>query len=591
MDQKNQEIHQEILSKIRHSLAHLLAATVLELWPDAKNTIGPAIENGFYYDFEFYSPISDKDLPKIEKKMRQILKTWKTFEEKEVTEKEAKEFYKDNPYKQELIDEIIDKSEKITLYTSGKFTDLCRGGHVKNMKEIDPKAFKLSHIAGAYWRGDEKNKMLTRIYGLAFETKKELDEYEKLQEEAKKRDHRKLGKELDLFTFSPLVGSGLPMFTPKGTLIRNLIAEKIQSAQEGFGFQKVWIPHIAKRDLYEMSGHWDKFKEDLFHVKGKEKTEFVMKPMNCPHHTQIYASRPRSYRDLPIRYMEITTNYRDEQPGELLGLTRVRSLTQDDGHVFCTIDQIKDEVKKIIHVIREFYISLGMFNKEDYWVSLSVRDPKNTDQYLGHPEHWDKAEEILEEIAKEKKLNYKRVEGEAAFYGPKIDFMFKDSLGREWQLATVQIDFVMPERFSLEYTDKDNSKKTPIMIHRAVSGSLERFMAILIEHFAGAFPLWLSPVQIAVLPISEEKHGEYGRGIYDSLKEAGFRVELNEKGESLSKRIREAKTQKIPYLIVIGDKEAQSKTITVEGRGEERYPDITLDEFVKLLKNKVENKQ
>ena len=585
------DMQEEKLEHIRHSLAHLLAAAVLELWPDTKNTIGPAIENGFYYDFEFSSPISDKDLSKIEKKMRAILKTWKAFEEREVTEKEAKEFYKDNPYKQEIIDEIISKGEKITLYTSGKFTDLCRGGHIENIKDIDREAFKLSHIAGAYWRGDVKNKMLTRIYGLAFETKKKLDEYEKLQEEAKKRDHRKLGKELDLFTFSPLVGSGLPMFTPKGTLIRNLIAEKIQSVQEGFGFQKVWIPHIAKRDLYEMSGHWDKFKDDLFHVKGKEKTEFVMKPMNCPHHTQIYASRPRSYRDLPIRYMEITTNYRDEQPGELLGLTRVRSLTQDDGHVFCTIDQIKDEVKKIIHVIREFYISLEMFNEEDYWVSLSVRDPKNTDQYLGHPEHWDKAEKILEEIAKEEKLNYKRVEGEAAFYGPKIDFMFKDSLGREWQLATVQIDFVMPERFSLEYTDKDNSKKTPIMIHRAVSGSLERFMAILIEHFAGAFPLWLSPVQIAILPISEEKHGEYGRGIYDSLKKAGFRVELNEKGESLSKRIREAKTQKIPYLVVIGDKEVKAKTITVEGRGDERYPGITIEEFVKLLKEKVDSKK
>jgi len=581
---------EEKLENIRHSLAHLLAAAVLELWPDTKNTIGPAIDNGFYYDFEFASPISDKNLLKIEKRMKKMLKTWKAFESKEVSQKEAKNFYKDNPYKQELIDEITSKGENITLYTSGNFTDLCRGGHAENMKEIDPEAFKLSHVAGAYWRGDENNIMLTRIYGLAFETKKELEEYEERLEEAKKRDHRKLGKELDLFTFSDLVGSGLPLFTPKGTLLRNLIADKIQSIQEPYGYQRVWIPHIAKRRLYEISGHWEKFKEDLFHVKGKGDTEFVMKPMNCPHHTQIYASKQRSYRDLPIRFMEITTNYRDEQPGELLGLTRVRSLTQDDGHVFCTLEQVKGETKIIISVIREFYESLDMFNEEDYWVSLSVRDKNNLDKYLGHPEHWDQAETILEEIAKEEKLNYKRIEGEAAFYGPKLDFMFKDTLGREWQLATIQLDFVMPERFKLEYTDKDNSKKTPIMIHRAIAGSLERFLSIIIEHFAGAFPLWLSPVQVAILPIAEDKHGDYAQEITETLRGKGIRIELKDESVSLGKRIREAKLQKIPYLIVIGDEEIKSKTVTVEAREDERHPNISIDEFITLLQDKIENK-
>ncbi|MEK7514494.1 MAG: threonine--tRNA ligase, partial [Patescibacteria group bacterium] len=492
----------EKLQSIRHSLAHLLAAAVGKLYPDAKPTLGPAIDNGFYYDFDFPTPPSTDDLKRIEKTMREILKTWETFESKVVTEKEAKEFFKGNTYKNELIDEIASKGEKITLYTSGEFTDLCRGGHVESVKEISPDSFKLNKIAGAYWRGSENNAMLTRIYGLAFANKTELESYEKQQEEATKRDHRKLGKELDLFTFSELVGPGLPLFTPKGTAMREAIVNTIDSFQKKYGYQKVTIPHITKPELYKKSGHWEKFGDDLFKIKSRE-SEFVMKPMNCPHHTQIYDAKPHSYKDLPVRFAESTMVYRDEQTGELLGLSRVRSITQDDGHVFCTPEQIKQEIKNIVDVIRQFYTLLGMYTEGGFWVSLSTRDTETPDKYLGDKEQWNRAEAVLEEVAKEEKLPYKKNPGEAVFYGPKLDFMFKDALGREWQLGTVQLDFVMPERFGLTYTDKDSTKKTPVMIHRAIAGSLERFMSLVIEHFAGAFPLWLSPVQITVLPISK----------------------------------------------------------------------------------------
>ena len=595
------------LEHIRHSLAHLLAAAVLKLYPKTKNTIGPAIENGFYYDFDFSSPISDKDLPKIEKKMRQILKTWETFAEIKITHSEAKKIYSGNPYKLELISELESEKESITLYYSGPkekipdketllqttnyklptgFIDLCRGGHVENMKEIDREAFKLSHIAGAYWRGDEKNKMLTRIYGLAFDTKEELDEYIKQQEEAKKRDHKKLGKELGLFIFSPLIGSGLPLFTPKGTIIRNELEHFIDELNKEYGYQNVWIPHIAKPELYKISGHWDKFKKDLFHVKGV-KDEFVIKPMNCPHHTQIYASQPRSYRDLPIRYYETTTVYRDEQSGELGGLVRVRSITQDDGHVFLRPDQIEEEFDIILSMQEKI---LKAVHLTDYRLSLSLRDPKKKKAYLGDDATWEHAQKTMARILKKKKIDFKEIEGEAAFYGPKIDLIVKDNLGREWQLSTIQLDFNMPERFGLEYTDKDNKKKTPVMIHRAFMGSTERFISVLIEHFAGAFPVWLSPLQVVILPISEENQGSYAQEVEKSLKEAGYRVEYRGEGESLSKRIRGAQLEKIPYTVVIGEKEQKGGTITVEGRGDERYPNIKIDEFIKLLKEKVENK-
>ncbi|MFT5359875.1 MAG: threonyl-tRNA synthetase [Candidatus Paceibacteria bacterium] len=573
----------EYIAHIRHTLAHLLASVVLEKYPEAKLTLGPSVDNGFYYDIDFgEEKVGDEDLKGLQKLMRKKLSSWDSFEHKEVSADEAREMYKNNTYKTELINEIEERGEKITLYTVGGFTDLCRGGHVESpAKEIDAKAFELSHVAGAYWRGDENNTMLTRVYGLAFETPEKLSEYKTMVLEAKKRDHRKLGQELDLFTFSDLVGSGLPLFTPKGTLIRDLIVEKIQNLQKDFGYQKVTIPHITKKDLYVTSGHWEKFSDDLFHVKGKSDTEFVMKPMNCPHHTQIFDSKPRSYRDLPIRFMESTMVYRDEQQGELLGLSRVRSITQDDGHVFCTPDQMEEEVKNIVSVIKEFYTSLGMLEDGKYWVSLSVRSEEKKDKYLGDNSSWDMAEAALEKVAKEENLPYKRVEGEAAFYGPKLDFQFKDAIGREWQLGTAQLDFQMPERFKLTYTDSDGEKKTPVMIHRAVAGSLERFMALAIEHFAGAFPYWLSPVQAVVMPVNDEAHGDYAEEVYKKLKEAGVRVEYSEATESLAKRMRNSKKEKTPYIFVLGDKEKESNTITAEGRGDEKLEGISVEEFIK----------
>lgn len=572
------------LEKKRHSLAHLLAAATVQLYPDTKITLGPAIENGFYYDMEFTKAISDSDLKVVQKTMKKTANSWSTFEAKKVSADEAREFFKGNQYKLELIDEIESRGEDITLYTSGNFTDLCRGGHVDDFSSINMDAFKLDRVAGAYWRGDEKNPMLTRIYGLAFDTKEELDAYLQQQEEAKKRDHRKIGKELGLFTFSELVGPGLPLFTPKGTLIRNLIVEKISSIQSAFGYLPVTIPHITKSDLYKTSGHWDKYKDDLFHVKGKSDAEFVMKPMNCPHHTQIYAGEPRSYRDLPLRYAETTMVYRDEQAGELMGLSRVRAITQDDGHIFCTPDQIKTEVNNIVSIIKRFYTALGMFSEGNYWVSLSVRDSQNLDKYIGDDDLWNTAESILEDIAKENNLNYKRVEGEAAFYGPKLDFQFKDALGREWQLGTAQLDFVQPARFELSYTDHEGQKQTPVMIHRAIAGSLERFMSLAIEHFAGHFPLWLAPTQIAIIPINPESHSEYTQMVYQQLKDIGARVELwNDDHDNFGKKVRKAKTDKLPYWIIIGDEEMNSNMITVESK-DDQQKGISVEAFIESIK-------
>ncbi len=574
------------LDKKRHSLAHLMAAAVLDIYPDAKPTLGPPVENGFYYDFDIQDPISDKDLGKIEKKMIEMLPKWSSFEKKEFGYEEAKKFFKDNPYKLELIEEIQEKGETVTLYTSGsganEFTDLCRGGHIDNMEKIKPESFSLEKIAGAYWRGDENNKMLTRIYGLAFNNEKELKEYKKQKEEAIKRDHRKIGKEMDLFTFSDLVGAGLPLFTPKGTVIRNELNNKLISISKKYGMEIVSIPHIAKKELYETSGHAQKFGDELIKVISHY-DEFVMKPVNCPHHTQIYASTPKSYKDLPIRYMESTMQYRDEKPGEIGGLTRVRSITVDDGHIFCTVDQIKQEAKNIAKIIEEFYTSLGLFG--NHWVSLSLRDPKNPDAYIGEDKDWKQAEEMLQEISNELSLDAKKVEGEAAIYGPKLDYMFKDSLNREWQLATIQIDFAMPKRFKLEYTSKDGNKETPVMIHRAILGSYERFMAILIEHFAGKFPLWIAPTQIKILPISNN-HVEYSKKILDELKENDIRVQLDDSNENLGKKIRNAKNERTPYLAIIGDKEVQDGVITLEGR-EEKVGQFSKEELLDYLKKEI----
>lgn len=577
---KNNNIH-----NIRHTLAHLLASAVLELYPDTKPTIGPSIDDGFYYDFEFSSPISDKDLPKIEKKMRENLKSWDKFSSIEKTTNEAKEYFKNNPYKLELINEIEEKGEKTTFYTCGNFTDLCRGGHAENPKgEIPMDSFKLDRVAGAYWRGDEKNKMLTRIYGLAFLTKEELDAYMVQREEAKKRDHKKLGKELDLFTFSELVGSGLPLWTPKGTMMRILLDNFVWSLREKHGYQKVEIPHITKKDLYETSGHWDKYKDDLFRITTREEHEFAMKPMNCPHHTQIYARRAWSYKELPQRYANTTMCYRDEQSGELAGLSRVRAFAQDDAHVFCRISQSKEEIQKIWEIVHTFYGAFGLKLK----LRLSLRDPAHPEKYLGDKEHWEKAEKALKEIAQENKTEYFEALGEAAFYAPKLDFMAEDSIGREWQVATIQLDVNMPNRFDLTCTNEKGERERIVMVHAAIMGSIERFMSIIIEHFAGAFPVWLSPVQVVIVPV-RENHNDEAKKIYDMLKENNIRVELADGDESLGKRINHAKAEKIPYVIVLGDKEVESKILTIEGR--ESKTEIRAEDFLSKLKEEIEEKK
>lgn len=552
----------------RHSAAHVLAAAVLQMHPDAKLGVGPAVDNGFYYDFETKEPITDAHLKEIEKRMKKLIGRDVTFVHKEISLDEARALFPQStqPYKAELIDDLAaDGETTASIYTSGDFTDLCKGPHVHSSKQINPDAFKLMRVAGAYWKSDETRAQLTRVYGVSFATKEELTAHLHMLEEAKKRDHRKLGKELDLFTFSDLVGAGLPLFTPKGTLLRDLIVDKIQGLQKNYGYQKVTIPHITKKDLYETSGHWAKFGDELFKVTGQSDQEFVMKPMNCPHHTQIFAAHKRSYRELPLRLMETTTVYRDEQAGELLGLSRVRSISQDDGHVFCAPEHIAAEVGGIIDVIRAFYTSLNMFEEGKYWVSVSVRNPETPDKYLGNGARWDEAERILEDIAIKENLPYTRVEGEAAFYGPKIDFMFKDAIGREWQLATAQLDFVMPERFGLRYTDATGAEQTPVMIHRAIAGSLERFLSVIIEHFAGAFPLWLAPTQAVIIPVSE-KFADYAERVRAQLSAANLRVTVDNQSDTLGKRIRAAQKEKIPYMLIVGEKEVADGTVSVRSR-------------------------
>lgn len=548
----------------RHTLAHLLAAAILELYPDTKRTIGPAVDNGFYFDFDFPTQKpGEEDLRIIEQKMREILPTWSNFERQELSAEEAKKEYPGNEYKHELIDEFTKGGEKVTFYKSGEYSDLCKGGHVENpAKEIDPNSFKLSHIAGAYWRGDEKNKMLTRIYGLAFDTKEELEKYIAQQEEAKKRDHRKIAKEQDLLVFSDLIGSGMPMWTPKGNAIRNQVVMYSRELNTELGFGEVHTPNINKGELFKISGHYDAYKEDMLSVRSQYVSdEMFLKPMNCPQHTQIYAAHPRSYRDLPIRYADFATLYRDERPGELSGLTRLRAFAQDDGHIFCREDQIESEISNVLAAIQK---ALATY-KIDYWMRLSLRGNENPEKFLGDPVIWEKAQNIMRQLLQQKEIEFKEAPGEAAFYGPKIDIMAVDAIGREWQISTIQLDFVQPNRFKLEYTAEDGTKKTPVMIHRALIGSPDRFLGVLIEHYAGAFPLWLSAVQAIVLPISEKQH-DFAKSVTETLKEAGIRVELDESNESLGKKIRNAKLSKIPYLLVIGDKEIEAKSVTLESR-------------------------
>lgn len=572
------------INHIRHSAAHLLAAAVLELYPKAKNAIGPSIENGFYQDFDLGDgKISEDNLPEIEEMMLRILKNWDKFEIKEVSAEQAKKDFAKNPYKLELVLDFAKEGKKITETNQSGFLDLCKGGHVSDpAKEV--RFFKLLSVAGAYWKGNEKNKMLTRIYGTAFATEKELQTYLENLEQAKLRDHRRLGKELDLFVFSDLVGSGLPLFTPKGTILRNQLLGFSEELQLKNGYEKVFIPHITKTELYKKSGHWDKFGDELFLVKSQETDEqFVLKPMNCPHHTQIYASRKRSYRDLPVRYMETTVQYRDEKPGELLGLSRVRAITIDDSHVFCTPDQVEDEFIRIIKMIEEMYTSLKM----DVHYRLSFRD--ESDKYLGDKKHWEEAEKILGKVAKDQDLDYTIEKGEAAFYGPKIDIMVTDSLGRQWQCATEQLDFVQPARFGLTYTDADGIEKTPFMVHKALLGSIERFLSVYIEHTAGNFPVWLAPLQLSVIPISE-KHNAYAQNIYDHLKSEEIRVEIDLRNEKMQSKIRDAQKSKVPYMVILGDKEVDSDTITIRTRRGENKFNLNFEKFLKDLKKEIDNK-
>ncbi|MBI2627487.1 threonine--tRNA ligase [Candidatus Nomurabacteria bacterium] len=579
--------------KIRHTLAHLLVTAIKELYPGAKNAIGPAIDDGFYQDFDLPKAVSVEDFPKIEKKMREIIKTWNTFTGREVTLEEARKEFAWNEYKTELLEEFAKDGKKLTFYTSGTLVDLCKGGHLEHPnKELPVDAFRLDRVAGAYWRGDEKNKMLTRIYGLAFETKEELDVYIKQREEAEKRDHKKIGQELDLFTFSELVGAGLPLFTPKGTMLRDLLDGFVWELREIAGYERVDIPHITKKELYEKSGHWDKFRDDLFRITTREKHTFTIKPMNCPHHTQIYNRRQWSYKELPQRYASTTKVYRDEQTGELSGLSRVRSITQDDAHVFCRLDQAGDEMGKIYNIIKTFYGSFGFILKP----RLSLHDPKNMKAYLGTSEIWVNSENALRKIIE--KNGEKAIEaiGEAAFYGPKIDFMAKDAIGREHQVATIQIDMNMPERFDLYCINEKGQQERIVMIHAAIMGSIERFLSILIEHTAGAFPLWLSPTQVKIIPV-RENHNEYAKEIFKLLKENNIRAELDDGDENLGKKVRDAKTNKIPYWIVLGDKEIEAKKVTLESRdlptkaGTGNLGQISKEELIKKLLEEMKDKK
>jgi threonyl-tRNA synthetase len=581
----------EKLTGIRHSLAHLLAAAVLKEFPDAKLGIGPVIENGFYYDFLLSRAITPDDLKTFEKTMRTLINKKLPFTGREVSQDEAKKLFAAQPFKLELIDDFTGvgapgkEKEKLTVYETGDvFMDLCRGGHVENTSEIPADAFKLDKIAGAYWRGDEKNQQLQRIYGVAFESKEALKAYETLMEEAKKRDHKVLGPKLDLFTFSELVGPGLPLWTPKGTTVRNILDSFVWELRKARGYQQVDIPHITKKELYEKSGHWDKFKNDLFKIETREGHLYAMKPMNCPHHAQIYARKQWSYRELPQRYASTTKVYRDEQSGELAGLSRVLSITQDDAHVFARMSQAKEEFVKIWDIIHEFYGTFGFKLR----VRISLRDPAHPEKFLGDADKWDFAENMLREIVAEKKADSFDGVGEAAFYGPKLDFMGKDAIGREHQVATIQLDMVQPERFDLFCINEKGEQERIVMVHAAIMGSIERFLSVIIEHFAGAFPVWLAPVQATVIPVGE-KFTAYGKKVYDALDAAGIRAEFSEADESLGKRIRATEMMKVPYILVVGEKEETNGTVNVRDRaGEEK--EISLAEFMKKVEGEIKEK-
>lgn len=546
----------EHLSYIRHSLAHLLAAGALELYPDTKLTLGPAIDTGFYYDMEFKNPPSETDLPKIEQKMREILKTWKTFEGKEVSASEAKKKFAGNPYKLELIDEIEKRKEEITLYTSGNFTDLCRGGHTDDAKEMRSAGWKLDRIAGAYWRGDEKNKMLTRIYGLAFESKEELEAYITRREEAEKRDHKKLGRELGLYMFHE-TAPGMPYWLPKGLAVYNELVNFWRKEHRAHGYKEIASPLVNKAELWKISGHWEHYKDDMFIANMGENEVYGLKPMNCPNAMLVFQSMQVSYKDLPLRLSDTDRLHRYERSGTLNGLLRCRSFQQDDSHNYISEDMIENEYAHIFEICKKFYGIFGLL----YSFRLGTR-PKT---FLGKRETWDKAEAALHTILKKSGVTYIVSEEDGAFYGPKVDILMKDSLGRDWQMGTIQLDFQQPLRFGLEYTDKDGKKRTPVVVHRVVYGSLERFIGILVEHTAGAFPLWLAPVQVKILPVGE-KFLAYAKKVHETLLATDIRSELDESNETLGKKVRNAKLEKVPYWIVVGEKEEKEKTVTLESR-------------------------
>lgn len=567
-----------------HTSAHIMAAAIEQLYPGVKFGIGPAIENGFYYDIDFMNyNISSDDFPAIEAKMQEIIAQRPKLVRREVSKKEALDYFtqKGDEYKIELIRDLEDGT--ITFYESGHFVDLCRGPHLFDTAPI--KAVKLLNTAGAYWRGDEKRKQLTRIYGITFPKKKELDEYLTLLEEAKKRDHRKLGKEMELFTFSQKVGAGLPIWLPKGTALRERLENFLKKVQKKHGYQQVMCPHIGNVELYKTSGHYQKYGADSFRPIStpQEGEEFFLKPMNCPHHCEIYASKPRSYRDLPLRLAEFGTVYRYEQSGELHGLTRVRGFTQDDAHIFCTPDQLKEEFCKVIDIILYIFKVLDF---KDFIAQVSLRDPDNKEKYIGSDENWMKAEAAIIEAAAEKGLNTTVVKGEAAFYGPKLDFMVKDAIGRKWQLGTVQVDYNLPERFELEYVSPDQQKLRPVMIHRAPFGSMERFVAVLLEHTAGEFPLWLTPDQVIILPISE-KYQEYALKVKALLEEQEVRTLIDERSEKAGRKIRDAEVSKIPFMIIVGEKEEEANTISVREHGVGDLGSMSVEGFVSLLQEKI----
>ncbi len=569
-----------------HSSAHILAQSLEQIYPGIKLTIGPAIDTGFYYDVDFgTTPISEKDLKAIEDKMLEIARGKHEFSIREASKKEALDYYKKqgNEYKVELIENLEDGS--ITFCDHDTFTDLCRGGHIPNTGIV--KAVKLMSIAGAYWRGDEKNKQLTRIYGVSFPKQKDLTEYLELLEEAKKRDHRKLGKELELFTFSQKVGQGLPLWLPKGAALRERLENFLKKAQKKAGYEMVVTPHIGQKELYVTSGHYAKYGADSFQpIKTpNEGEEFLLKPMNCPHHCEIYNSKPWSYKDLPKRFAEFGTVYRYEQSGELHGLTRVRGFTQDDAHIFCTPDQLDSEFKNVIDLVLYVFGSLGF---ENFYTLVSLRDPEKPEKYIGSLENWEKAEKAIINAAESKGLDYKIVYGEAAFYGPKLDFMVKDALGRSWQLGTIQVDYNLPERFELEYKGSDNETHRPVMIHRAPFGSMERFVAILLEHTGGNFPLWLMPEQVSILSLSE-KFEKYAEKVSNVLENNEIRALVDNRNETIGKKIREAEMNKIPYMLIVGEQEEKDGTVSVRKHGEGDKGTMTVDAFSKLIQEEVNN--